>query len=471
MVKIFSILTIVFVITINAQENFQKWLKEEQKKFKHVIQKEDSSFFNYLQQDWKEYKIFSSNKYENKPKPLVQPVFEKIEKNTRYSTVNEIDKLKKILLISNNIAEFKKGTVNFCDTEIEFIFPIRDTVDGSIKEVDKNYITNFLYKLTSNNHDVILGKLHDLRKMLLLNDWGYILLIDEIAKQIYPSSKDLRYLFIWYILTKDNFNVNICLVNKQVYLLIKTEEPIYNASYYLDNTDSKVYVIDIENINNTVDGNLLTYNDKNSTDLVKNIDLYINSEPLLGSSFIEKKFRFNYDDKEYEINAIINKGRIKFYENYPYTNLSVYFNSANKFNNSLLNSFVPILKDKNEVESVNLLLRFVQTAFDYKTDIEYFKKEKPMFPEEVFYYQYSDCEDRAVLFAYLVKNLIGLKVIGIDYPEHIAAAVAFNEKIEGKTINYKGVKYILCDPTYVGAPAGVCMPKYENSDYKIIEIN
>ena len=73
-------------------------------------------------------------------------------------------------------------------------------------------------------------------------------------------------------------------------------------------------------------------------------------------------------------------------------------------------------------------------------------------------------------FSFLVKNLIGLKVVGVDYPGHVAAAVKFNENLAGDYITYKGEIYAICDPTYLGAVAGIAMSKYANeTNINIIE--
>ena len=78
-------------------------------------------------------------------------------------------------------------------------------------------------------------------------------------------------------------------------------------------------------------------------------------------------------------------------------------------------SILPPLQDaiqgKTETDAANILLNFVQTAFLYQTDHEQFGYEKPFFVEETFYYPYCDCEDRAVLYAYLVKELLGLDIV------------------------------------------------------------
>ena len=130
----------------------------------------------------------------------------------------------------------------------------------------------------------------------------------------------------------------------------------------------------------------------------------------------------------------------------------------------------PMLIGLNELDAVNLLLNFVQKKFEYKTDNEQFGKEKWFFPEDQLHYPYSDCEDRSVFFTYLVKKLLNLKVIGLNYPGHVAIAVAFNGSVNGYAINYKGYSYIIADPTYIGATAGMCMPQFVNIKPKVVEL-
>ena len=84
-----------------------------------------------------------------------------------------------------------------------------------------------------------------------------------------------------------------------------------------------------------------------------------------------------------------------------------------------------------ELEAVNFLLRLVQTAFDYKTDQDQFDREKYMIPDEIFFYEYSDCDDRSIFFATIVRDILGLDVVGLRYSRHLAVAVAFSSIVEG----------------------------------------
>ena len=90
------------------------------------------------------------------------------------------------------------------------------------------------------------------------------------------------------------------------------------------------------------------------------------------------------------------------------------------------------------------------------------------FIEENFYYPKNDCEDRAIFYAFLIRNLLGLDVHLVHFPGHECTAVCFGtENVIGSGYRYEGKTYIICDPTYIGANIGQCMPQYEDVEPKV----
>ncbi|MDL2252174.1 hypothetical protein LJC12_04920, partial [Odoribacter sp. OttesenSCG-928-J03] len=149
-----------------------------------------------------------------------------------------------------------------------------------------------------------------------------------------------------------------------------------------------------------------------------------------------------------------------------------YFNSecSETITASLKEEFTKKLRGLSEVEKVSKLLCFMHQHSPYMEDYQQFGFEKFFFFEEYFSYPYSDCEDNSILFAYLVRKLTNCKVIGLEYDDHVATAVRFEEEVNGSYIVFNGEKYVICDPTYFGAPIGKYMPGYQNKKAKIIEI-
>jgi hypothetical protein len=147
----------------------------------------------------------------------------------------------------------------------------------------------------------------------------------------------------------------------------------------------------------------------------------------------------------------------------------------------MLNEKFGRLKEQYSAQkAVEVILNFVQTAFDYKIDVEQFGYERALFPDELFYYPYSDCEDRSILFSVLVHDLLNLNVVILYYPEtdittgHIATAVRFTDDIDGDSFSLKDGRYVVCDPAYIYATAGMTQNDYKTVSpfvYRIWDAN
>ena len=105
---------------------------------------------------------------------------------------------------------------------------------------------------------------------------------------------------------------------------------------------------------------------------------------------------------------------------------------------------------------------------EYEYDNKVWGHDRAFFSEESLYYPYCDCEDRSILFSRLVRDLVGLDVILVYYPGHLASAVRFDEDLPGDYIALNHRKYMVCDPTYIGASIGMSMPNMDNQTAKVI---
>lgn len=127
-----------------------------------------------------------------------------------------------------------------------------------------------------------------------------------------------------------------------------------------------------------------------------------------------------------------------------------------------------VIKGMSKPMAVGRLLNLLQTGLKYEYDNKVWGRDRAFFAEETLYYPYCDCEDRAILLSRLIKDLLGLQTILVYYPGHLAMAVAFNEYVNGDYISYQGKRFVICDPTYIGAPIGKTMPGMDNSIATVI---
>jgi hypothetical protein len=185
-----------------------------------------------------------------------------------------------------------------------------------------------------------------------------------------------------------------------------------------------------------------------------------------------KKRELTFEKNKYAIEY--NENLAAFYRTYPQTELQVYANSPISIatRKSLEKELIPHLKDKEEKDAAGFLLSFVQSGFAYQTDLEQMGYEKSFFVEEMFHFPYSDCEDRAILFSQLVRRFLGLEVVLLDYDDHVATAVKFKDSpATGDYVELNREQYVICDPTYIGAPVGCAMKRYKDKKARVLILN
>ncbi|MFA5850269.1 MAG: hypothetical protein WC833_10340 [Bacteroidales bacterium] len=172
------------------------------------------------------------------------------------------------------------------------------------------------------------------------------------------------------------------------------------------------------------------------------------------------------------LNMNINSKLIDFFNTYPSCSIDLYFKtpiSAQSIQ-SLNKLLLPLFRWKTDREKVNVLLNFIQKSFAYKSDIEQFGKDRCLFAEESLFYPFTDCEDRSVLLAMLIKYYIGLETVILNFPKHIAIAVYLPNEEDGTHYLIGGKKFIVCDPTYINAKCGMLHPDLYDIKPLIIKI-
>jgi hypothetical protein len=184
----------------------------------------------------------------------------------------------------------------------------------------------------------------------------------------------------------------------------------------------------------------------------------------------EKELQFSYQDNNYNFRVRLNPDVKNIFANYPVADYQLYFSMP--LSSETYGSLIPQLKeavsDMGVRQGVDYLMRFTRYAFNYQPDRAHFGKEKRMFAEQTLLYEGSDCEDRAALFFYLVKELYQLPMIVLAYPEHVTVAVKFDKPI-GTPILYNGQKYTICEPTPQkrDVPLGRISKELVNSSYEV----
>ena len=296
----------------------------------------------------------------------------------------------------------------------------------------------------------LINALELTKNNLNLNDYGYYLLVKDFADKLYPNSGKRSRILQWFLLSRIGYDLKIGYVDHDVQLLFQTAQPVYSRKM-LTSANEKQYCL-LENSSLT---QLIVYPfDYNPRAAAMDLNMYY---PVnFAGSPVSKIYHFTYDGKEYPVELKYNREMVAYYEQYPQTDLKVYFNTAVSgiTSQSVHEAFLPYIKDMTPWEAANFLIAFVQKAFPYEIDVNQFGKEKFCFPEELIHYGKGDCDDKAVFYAYLVKTLIGLDVMGLEFHNHVAVGINFPGPLNGKGVKLYRKTFTVADPTMDDAPVG-----------------
>jgi hypothetical protein len=341
---------------------------------------------------------------------------------------------------------------------------------GRLLSVSENDVSDYwlsLSKLAVNN---VSDDIVRIKNELKLNDWGMYLLIGKIfQKHFHGRSENEEVIFSIFMLNQLGYRARIGRANNELVPLIAFQNSIYNTSFFMFGGSGEAAVYYVLNLGRKRLSSVQTCGKEYSSE-GKIMNLSIAYSPLLSNEISTKKLVFQ--KKEYAFNY--KQSYLSFYETYPCVDFLVYVKAPleESFLKSLRTSLLPAVQNKTQEEAVNFLLHFVQNAFVYKSDQEQYDYEKWNFAEETLVYPYSDCDDRSIFFVQLVKNLLKMEVVLLHYPGyHLATAVKFNnQNLQGSYVMVNGVKYLICDPTYINANIGMDMPQLRSIGAEVIEV-
>ena len=361
----------------------------------------------------------------------------------------------------------KRVSVGYYGNIVSISFPADDNL--KIKALNENGIADAWKVLSDSKYDVTIKNALDTRKASDLCDWAYMDLLRAVTEKQYGKTNE-AVLMQAYLMTQSGYRIRLGRTATKLHMLIASRYEIYGMKYFtLDGM--KYYVIGERDANEM-------HICEGKFDKEQSLSLQMARLPKFGNEPTPK--RTLTSRKGVTAAVSVNKNLIDFFGNYPQACINGDFTTRwAAFANTPLDKNVkdllyPALKKTisgmRERDAVGILLNWVQTAFTYGYDDQIWGEDRPFFAQETLYYPQSDCEDRAILFSRLVRDLTGLDVVLLYYPGHLATAVAFTGDETGDWLTYKGRKYIVCDPTYENAPVGATMPGMDNQKAKMIAL-
>lgn len=334
-----------------------------------------------------------------------------------------------------------------------------------LPSVDEKGVAAAWGKLSQQKYD---GLLHDClarRDDHQLDDWGYMRLLQAASEKLLGKGTNEAVLLQMYLLTQSGYRVRLAYADGRLMLLMPFNRTVFGyKSLYVDGI--KHYLLTHNNLKSVFVSEVAFPHEQVASLQLATLPT-LEAKPQPQRTFTAERFG--------TLSAAIsvNKSLIEYLSDYPPNDAwdtYVHVGLSNQVKDALYPVLTSQIEGKSNKKAATMLLDFVQTAFQYATDGEQFGYERPLFADESFYYPQNDCEDRAILYSILVRDLLDLDVVLVYWTGHLATAVAFPEEVEGDYFTLDGRRYTVCDPTYEGAGVGMTMPIFQDKNAKLIKL-
>ena len=334
-------------------------------------------------------------------------------------------------------------------------FSAASSVEMTLLSVSEDDVANAWESLSGGTIHLLEDCL-SIRSRERLGDWAYLQLVDSLSVKVFPFSQNERELLFGFLLGKSGYKVRFGRNEGGLTCLYGTEQVIYGKPYFFE--DGIHYYRHREG-----EGSLSLSDGVPEGD--RALDLRLTDAPAIsGGSVHERRIEVGDISFDYRISQRL----LDFYAGYPHTEM--YVKAGAPVSTSIRESVYPALQSAidglGEVDATRVILRFVQKLMEHRSDDERWGFEKWNFPEESLFYRCGDCDDHTILFARLVRDLLGLDVLlvscEVNGSPHATTAVRFSEPLEGGDwIQYGGERYYCCEPASTSADVGDrCWERY-----------
>ena len=477
MVSMFMLFSSVFAqdttSTTHNALGFSKFEKQWNEDINKYLDQTNDDFSRYVKNHWEKYKVFLDS-IKPKKKPEFQPVIKKKSRDhciSEKDTLNKHEGEKRFYFFADSIPE--KNDNGYHSPDASFMFYgekscgsllrsktiVSRLNDTTIKEFMRHYCKD-------SNLRKNVADLYQIFIELNLNDFGCYLLVNKATNYIFKNNNE-RVLFTWLFLgSLFNKDVKLGYDQEEAYCIAACDDNLFNYPYIIVGK-VKYYILLAPG--QRPPSQYLSYYDIDRHVKSTPLSITIQQFPKFNNRNVTHLYLINQDTLKINTNLFL----MEYLNDYPQSELKYYFNApiSEKTLTNLDQALSPLLQGKNDVDKINILLSFFHKSFKYMTDQKQFGKEKYMFGDEALFYNYTDCEDRAILFSHLVYRYTGLPVIGLDYPNHVSVGVCFHNPIDGKPVNFRNSLYYICDPTILNADAGEATDAMNNTRPAVIEIN
>ncbi len=367
-------------------------------------------------------------------------------------------------------------SVSLYGTLVSVAFP--KDADLHLERVDELGIASLWEQIADtvvpSRFDITIKSCLDHRAEMKLCDWAYLRLVQSISKKRYGDTNE-AVIFASYLMAQSGYKIRLAFQEEYVFMLFASHHEIYNLKKVMLEDDC--YFILDSRLSGRFYLSEVGYEKEQSFSLLiaeeQRVDYDVSDTIVVTSA---KGCTLSYQ---------VNKSTIQFFDDYPAGRL-FFGDESSKWligvktpldsitKSTLYPQVQEAVKGLSSWQAVAKILNWVQTGFPYAFDDDVWGHDRVFFPSETLFYPNSDCEDKAILFSTLVREVLNLDVVLLyfDNPEHLLTAVHIPiEEKPGEFVMYNDKRYMVCDPTLKNGPIGRNMTYYVGATPKIIVID
>lgn len=500
------ILTIITLQPLRAQGNvdfneyvrrqnnrFNNYVKQQNDKFNAFLDSLNRDYAKHLAGEWKSVRHSGRVKYEKdkEVKPIIREEKEDENKKDRIIQGDIISVVRNqkaqptpiVPIEENRLAEdyhaftYYGTSMNVRWGNAKFLK--FSTVSN--KEVAKAY-----EMFSKEEYKNLLSDCLKLRDNYRLCDWAYYKMLETLSVAIYGKGTNEATFLLGALFGKSGYKMRFAIdkTNKKLHLLCAMNCGAYDYSYYIIGGES-FYLLD-KSKPNSLDYCPKAYAGE------RELSLDINRLPVLKKNLSEER-TIRSRSSSLQTKTRMNKNLIEFFKDYPtgYKNNNFMtrwaYYAETPVSEEIKNVLYPQLRQKIQnlppLAAANMLLNWMQPLPDdeanrpenkdvglhYGYDDAIWGADRAFFAEESLFYPLSDCEDHAILFSHLIRDLMGLDVALVYYPGHLSTAICFNTEVKGDAVMVGNRKFIVADPTSRGK-VGTTMFQYRDTNPKDIKV-
>lgn len=490
------IFLICYSITASAQVNeFQKAYEDFRNQAKHEYEdfrrQANEEYATFVRNAWIEVKTLPAvpKPEDDKTKPII------IKKGDKNRPIDDNPVIIDEIIDTPNpqpqpkpIAPIREQPIS---TDNYFSFTLygtemkvraNDAMKFRLKDIEFETIADTWERLASAEYDNLIRDCLENRIRYNLSDWSYLRMLDTFTNLFEGENTNEAELLKAFLYCQSGYQMRLAMASGHLYMLYSSQYFIFDKPclklddifYYADQIkDDQISICEAEFPNEQA------------------LSMQIHQEPTLSEKPSPKKTIVSEDADWMSVSIIENKNLMEFYQDHPssyfgndfmtrwaiYANTPLCESAKKQLYPQFREMFAKIsqatkeqgMNERNIIPAcVDMLCHWIQTGFVYEYDDKVWGYDRAFFADESLFYPYCDCEDRSILLTRLVRDLLGLKCALVYYPGHLATAIAIDENIKGDYIRIDDTKYIICDPTYIGASIGMTMPNMDNKSAKVI---